>query len=96
VEVVHDGQGIVSDLKQRIDALVVGSTVEVLRMKTNVTTANLEAGPSVELQDLQVDEVFERCLQAHEIPEAQQEELRLLYRIVPNGCLKRFGSRGDC
>jgi len=97
VEVVHDGQDIVSDLKQRIDALVDGSTVEVLRIKTNVTTAYLEAGPSVELQDLQVDEVFERCLQAHEIPEAQQEELRLLYRIAAQRVFEGdSAAEGDC
>jgi len=81
LEVIYDGD-VIGDLRERLDAAVSGTPMEVLRVKNNrIIDRVLEqclAGEA--LDDLDENEVFERCLRAHDVPEDQRPELRRSYR----------------
>ena len=84
LEVVYDGSELLGDLRSRVEAAVAGSGLEILRTKNNRIADRflnqLEAGET--LQDLDVNEVFARCLAAHAVPEEQRPELRRAYHEV--------------
>ena len=55
--------------------------MSVLRVKNaRLMERALEREDADTLDTLDVHEVFERCLAAHEVPEEQREALRLAYR----------------
>ena len=66
------------------DELVAGSTLEILRIRNQrIQQQALEQElPEETLDDLNELEVFERCLQAHQVPESQHDELLHSYRQV--------------
>ena len=82
IEVVYQGDEIVSDLRERLETLTEGSELLILRIQnTRLIDRVLNASHADEsLEDLDVDDVFSRCLAAHEIPEAQQADLRHTYQ----------------
>jgi len=81
LEVIYDGD-VIGDLRERLDAAVSGTPMEVLRVKNNrIIDRVLEQSLAGEaLDDLDENEVFERCLRAHDVPEDQRPELRRSYR----------------
>jgi len=84
LEIVYDGDEVLSDLRQRLDDLVSESDMEILRVKNNRLMDRI-LGPIQDeetLDDLNVNEVFERCLAIHEVPEDQRMELLLAYREI--------------
>ncbi|WP_374220348.1 exonuclease SbcCD subunit D C-terminal domain-containing protein [Psychrobacter sp. H8-1] len=87
LEVIYTGDDVVSELREHIQAMVDGLPCEVLKIK-NTRTYNkvLNQQQSTEtLQDLNEEEVFERCLTAHNIPDEQKLSLRDAYdQIVYN------------
>ena len=82
LEVIYQGDEIVSDLRERLETLVEGSELLILRIQnTRLIDRVLNASHADEsLEDLDVDDVFARCLAAHEIPEAQQADLLHTYQ----------------
>lgn len=84
VEIIYQDHALMTDLRQRIEALCAQSEVEVLRiqnqavvqqtLKTTVTTPCLD-----ELTPLQV---FERCLVSYDIPESQQLSLKSAFQEI--------------
>ncbi|HHH38733.1 MAG TPA: exonuclease sbcCD subunit D, partial [Sedimenticola sp.] len=82
LEIVYDGDEIAGDLRERLVAAVQGTKLEILRVKNDrVIGRALEQGREQEtLDDLDEEEVFQRCLQAHDIPQAQQPALVAAYR----------------
>ncbi len=82
VEIVYEGDEVVPDLRALVEATVADSQIEVLRIKNKrVVEQILQATQSQEaLEDLNEMQVFERCLQAHEVPAWQQNRLRQLYQ----------------
>lgn len=84
VEVLYDSPEIVGDLREQINQRVADSCVDVLRIR--LAPRFLEQGQTgvveVDLQDLTPDEVFEQCLQAHQIPLTQQPILRESFQAV--------------
>lgn len=84
VEIIYQDHALMTDLRQRIEALCVQSEVEVLRiqnqavvqqtLKTTVTTPCLD-----ELTPL---EVFERCLVSYDIPESQHLSLKSAFQEI--------------
>lgn len=84
LEVVYDGEAIIGNLREQVDALVAGSALEVLRLKnTRLVQRVLGAMETEEsLDDLNELDVFTRCLDAHEIPTEQRGELMTDYRTV--------------
>lgn len=87
LEVVYTGNEIVSGLKEQINQMVENLSLEVLITK-NASSYNKVLNQqqiSETLQDLNEEEVFERCLTAHKIPNEQKSSLRDAYdQIVYN------------
>ncbi|RLA40696.1 MAG: exonuclease sbcCD subunit D, partial [Gammaproteobacteria bacterium] len=82
LEVIYNGDDIVSDLRERLEALTKGSELLILRIQnTRLIDRVLNSSHTDEsLEDLDVDDVFARCLAAHEIPDSQQAELLHSYQ----------------
>ncbi|WP_372829477.1 exonuclease SbcCD subunit D C-terminal domain-containing protein [Psychrobacter maritimus] len=87
LEIIYTGDEVVSELREHIQAMVDGLPCEVLKIK-NTRTYNKVLNQqqiSETLQDLNEEEVFERCLIAHNIPDEQKSSLRDAYdQIVYN------------
>ena len=87
LEVVYTGNEIVSRLKEQVNEMVENLALEVLITK-NASSYNKvlnQQQTSETLQDLNEEEVFERCLIAHDIPDEQKSSLRDAYdQIVYN------------
>jgi exonuclease SbcD len=87
LEIIYTGDEVVSELREHIQAMVDGLPCEVLKIK-NTRTYNKVLNQqqiSETLQDLNEEEVFERCLIAHKIPNEQKPSLRDAYdQIVYN------------
>ena len=82
LEVVYEGEEVVGDLQERLRELIDGTSLEILRtknMRLVDRTLNRMAAEET-LDDLNVDDVFARCLGAHEVPQEQQADLIVLFR----------------
>ncbi|HCT73822.1 MULTISPECIES: exonuclease SbcCD subunit D C-terminal domain-containing protein [Psychrobacter] len=87
LEIIYTGEEIISELREHIQTMVDNLPCEVLKIK-NTRTYNKVLNQqqiSETLQDLNEEEVFERCLAAHNIPDEQKSSLRDAYdQIVYN------------
>ncbi|MDR2161505.1 MAG: exonuclease SbcCD subunit D C-terminal domain-containing protein [Desulfovibrio sp.] len=78
LEILYEGEDLLPDLGQDLRKAVRNTGLEILRVRNARLMARVlgrdreEEGPDA----LDVDEVFERCLAAHGIPEDQRYELR--------------------
>ncbi len=84
LEIVYDGEDIVSELREEVAAMVEGLPCEVLKIKNTRTynkVLNQEQGAET-LQDLNEKEVFERCMTVNEIPDSQKESLLEAYQQI--------------
>lgn len=82
LEVVYEGDEVIADLNERMNAVVSDSGMKILRMK-NARIIDRVLGQIHDeetLDDLDVDDVFERCLLSHEVPEEQRPELLRAYQ----------------
>ena len=81
LEIIYDGDEIIGDLRQRLDEIIAGSKLEVLRAKNKRMADKIlsRAQGEENLDDLDVNEVFQRCLEAHQVPPAQVGELLMTY-----------------
>lgn len=84
LEVIYDGDDLVSDLREHVQALVDGLPCEVLKIKNTRTYNKVlnQEESSETLQDLDELEVFKRCLNAHNIAESQRAELQEAYEQI--------------
>jgi exonuclease SbcD len=82
LEVIYEGNEILGDLQERLRVLIDGTTLEILRTRNmRLVERSLNRMTTEEtLDDLDPDEVFSRCLAAHEVPPEQQEELVAAFR----------------
>ncbi|WLG12421.1 exonuclease SbcCD subunit D C-terminal domain-containing protein [Psychrobacter cibarius] len=87
LEIIYTGEEIISELREHIQTMVDNLPCEVLKIK-NTRTYNKVLNQqqiSETLQDLNEEEVFERCLIAHDISDEQKSSLRDAYdQIVYN------------
>ena len=81
LEVIYDGEEVISDLRERLDAAIDGTGMEiVLTRNDQIIDRVLEQFQGGEtLDDLNTDDVFERCLSSHNVPDEQRPELRRAY-----------------
>ncbi len=81
IEVVYEGDEIIGDLRERLESAISTTRMEILRIKNNRLVDRVLGQVHAEetLDDLNVKEVFERCLAAHEVAEEQRPELRQMY-----------------
>ncbi len=91
LEITYDGAEQMPDLRQRLEAAVADSAVEILRIRNNrvVERALGRLHEEEMLDDLDIDEVFQRCLDAHAVPSEQRAELEGAYREVVTALLAR-------
>ncbi|WP_199508755.1 MULTISPECIES: exonuclease SbcCD subunit D C-terminal domain-containing protein [unclassified Psychrobacter] len=84
LEVIYDGDEVVTDLREQIQALVAKLPHEVLKIKNNQRyekVLNQQQGNET-LQDLNEMEVFERCLIVHDVADSQRPTLRDAYAEI--------------
>ncbi|WP_134485367.1 exonuclease SbcCD subunit D C-terminal domain-containing protein [Pseudomonas aeruginosa] len=82
LEVIYDGIEVIGDLRERLEEAISGTQMEILRIK-NTRIIDRVLGQIHEEEtpdDLNVNDVFERCLAVHEVPEDQRPELLRAYQ----------------
>lgn len=84
VEIQVEQQGYLSDLNQRIDAMLVGKPIEVLRIRRLPTheTSGAKRQQNETLEELKHEEVFTRRLAEAELTPTEKVELTALYQQV--------------
>ncbi|MBN1577998.1 MAG: exonuclease SbcCD subunit D C-terminal domain-containing protein [Chitinispirillaceae bacterium] len=84
LEVVYEGNELVGDLRERLEKAVSGTGLTILRVKNNRLTEQLLTQQSVDetLDDLSVEDIFDRCLSACEVDEAQRPQLRGTFQEI--------------
>ena len=84
LEIVYDGEEIIGNLRERLDEASKGTGMEILSVRNNRVLQNAlgRMGKEESLDDLDVTEVFKRCLDAHDVPEEQRPELMSAYKEV--------------
>jgi len=82
LEVVYEGEDIIGDLRERLEAAVNGAGMEILRVKNNrvINRALGQIDALETLDGLSAHDVFARCLDAHKAPEEQRPELLAAYQ----------------
>jgi len=89
LEIVYDGAELVGDLRERLETAIAGSQMAILRIKNKrIIDRVLEQSHEEEgLDDLNANEVFARCLAAHDVPAEQQPELLRAYQETVSSLL---------
>lgn len=84
VEIEYTGQEIIGDLRDRIDEQIAGSGLEIRRIKNRRIMERVirQSQDEETLDDLDVKDVFDRCLESHQVTEEERTELRQLYGEV--------------
>ena len=82
LEVIYEGDEAIGDLRERLETAVSGTQMEILRIKNNRIIDRVlgQIHEEETLDDLNVIDVFERCLAVHEVPEDQRQELLRAYQ----------------
>ena len=82
LEVIYEGDEIIGDLREHLEAAITGTQMEILRVKNSRIMDRVlgQIHEQETLDDLNVNDVFERCLAAHEVPEEQRPELLRAYQ----------------
>jgi DNA repair protein SbcD/Mre11 len=82
LEVIYEGDEVIGDLRERLDEAISGTQMEILRIKNNRIIDRVlgQIHGEETLDDLNVNDVFERCLVVHEVPEDQRPELLRAYQ----------------
>lgn len=84
LEIVYEGDEIAGNIRERLDEAIQGTAIEILRVKNNrvVEHALNRARDNETLDELNVAEVFDRCLEANEIPNEQRLTLASVYKEI--------------
>jgi len=82
LEVIYDGIEVIGDLRERLEAAISGTKMEILRIKNNRIIDRVlgQIHEEETLDDLNVNDVFERCLASHQVPEDQRLGLLQTYQ----------------
>ncbi|THB81386.1 MAG: exonuclease subunit SbcD [Desulfobacteraceae bacterium] len=84
LEIEYTGTTMVPNLREMVDEALAGSAMEIRRIKNRwVTDRVINAVKENEtLDDLDVNDVFDRCLDAFEVPGEDREELKMSYKEI--------------
>lgn len=82
LEVIYKGAEIIGDLREQLESAVEGTRLDIIRVRDQrIIDRVLErTQPEETLHDMDVYEVFSRCLDAHDIPQEQRPALTATYR----------------
>ncbi len=77
LEVVYEGEEVMSDLQECVNTAVADTEMEILRVKNKriIDRVLNQTNNEETLDDLNVNDVFECCLAANKVPDAQRAEL---------------------
>ncbi|MBF0124855.1 MAG: exonuclease SbcCD subunit D C-terminal domain-containing protein [Magnetococcales bacterium] len=84
LEIIYEGETLIADLRDQLEQKTAGSDLAILRIKNNrVTSQQLNSSDEQEsLDDLGHEEVFNRCLEAHQVAAEQRPDLLAAYRDI--------------
>ena len=84
IEVIYEGDEVVGDLRDLIEEMVKGNGLEILRIKNNRLMKKTLGDSAIQetLDDLNENEVFERCLIFHKISKDQWPDLLNAYQEI--------------
>ena len=84
LEIDYTGTEIVPNLQEALNEAISSSKLEILRVRNRRQVERIlrQAIEDEQLEQLNESEVFERCLDAHDIPETEREELQLTYNEI--------------
>lgn len=84
IEVIYSGEELIGDLRERLETTVADSHIEILRIKNERLIDRVlgQTDTEVTLDELSDAEVFERCLEAHQVPDEQRPPLRQSYAEI--------------
>ena len=82
LEVNYEGDEVISNLRERLEAAISETQMVILRIKNNRIIDRVlgRIREQETLEDLNVNDVFERCLTIHDVPEDQRPELIRTYQ----------------
>ncbi len=90
LEVAYTGDAVLGDLRERLESLVAGTGLELLRIRNerlaDRTLQSFREGET--LDDLTDADVFHRCMDANGVPETQRADLELAYREITASILE--------
>ena len=84
LEIIYQGDEIIGQLRERLDEIIQGSRLEILRIKQQSLQdrALSQTDTGETLDQLSLEEVFQRCLDAYAVPPAQRSDLLAAYREI--------------
>lgn len=84
LEIIYTGDEIISDLQDRLTTSIYDTPLEILRVKNNriIERALEQTKIDETLDDLSEIDVFVRCLNDHEIPEDQRQDMMVAYKEI--------------
>lgn len=82
LEIIYEGEEVMGDLRERLESAIAGTGLEILRVKNNRVIARVlqQIHEEESLDDLDVTDVFERCLTEHDVLEEQRPDLLRTYQ----------------
>lgn len=82
LEVIYDGTEVIGDLRERLETAVSDTQMEIVQIKKDNSSNRVlgQIHSEETLDDLDVNDVFERCLAVHDVAEDQRAELLLAYQ----------------
>jgi len=84
LEIIYDGEEVIADLRERLEDAISKTEMTLLRVRNNriIDRVLNRIHDDETLDDLNVNDVFERCLDAHEVAKEQRPELLLAYQEI--------------
>lgn len=82
LEILYEGDEVIGDLRERLEDAIADTQMEILRIKNSRIIDRVlgQIHEEETLDDLDVNDVFERCLALHDVPEDQRPELLRTYQ----------------
>jgi DNA repair protein SbcD/Mre11 len=90
IEIEYTGSEIIGNLREQIDASIEGTSMEILRIKNKRVMDRVISRMSDEetLDDLDVNDVFKRCLDTFEVSPEDRSELEQCYQEIVQNALE--------
>lgn len=84
LEIIHEGEEVISDLHERVEIAIADTGLEKLFAKSLRVSDRVlnQLYDDKTLDDLNIHQVFERCLAAHNVPEEQRPEILRAYQEI--------------
>lgn len=82
LEIIYEGEELTGDLRESLEQAVAGTQMQILRVKNNriIDRVLNRIHDEETLDDLNINDVFARCLAMHKVPEEQWSELLTTYQ----------------